>query len=574
MRIEKIEIQNYRNLDDVKVHFNLESNYIVGENNIGKSNFLTLLNIISNAWSFSENDFADMDNPITVVFSLKLDEAEYGVFGDSLSPSDASVIKIKILQAIKDSYPQVINADTAETIHPKNLRKINFLRYDTNINPNNELRFDKSKGAGAFLGHMIQKYISAEDKFLNQENIDKLIIHLNVYLRKIKAFNEFDICATVAPDSADILSKLVYLMDANELPISNTGNGVQFMAMAALNIFSRILDLYKSKSTPFEESLFTTEEGKKILPLVLAIDEPEVHLHPYMQRAILNYYKRILKNEDSSFLELLKYSFDIDGIDGQLIIVTHSTDALIDTHRNIVRFYKTQEGRTSAISGMDMELKPDIEKHLLMHFQDIKEAFYSKCALIVEGETEYGCIRGFSQSLNISLDDYGVCFVNAQGEGSIPKISRLFEHFAIPSVVIFDADVKVGKTPADNEFFTKGICFEMDIIDKLVEMEQFEIIKNIALELDGNAYTHVLDSDFVKKPFKKINYNLEEYVPKTLGDLDIQTIDEYRAVYFSWYYTKKGILIGRIIGDMVPADCIPLCYIDAIAKAKEVACYE
>lgn len=574
MRIEKIEIQNYRNLDGVSVHFDLNSNYIVGENNIGKSNFLTLLNTISNAWSFNESDFADIDNPITVGFSLKLNEAEYGVFGDSFSPADASVINIRVLQDIKDSHPQVINADTTETIQPKNLRKINFLRYDTNINPNNELRFDKSKGAGAFLGHMIQKYISAEDKFLNQENVDKLISHLNVYLRKIKAFNEFGISATVAPDSSDILSKLVYLMDGNELPISNTGNGVQFMAMAALNIFSRILDLYKSKSTPFEESLFTTEEGEKILPLVLAIDEPEVHLHPYMQRAILNYYKRILKNEDSSFLELLKYSFDIDGIDGQLIIVTHSTDALIDTHRNIVRFYRTHEGITAAISGMDMELRSDIEKHLLMHFQDIKEAFYSKCALIVEGETEYGCIRGFSQSLNIALDDYGICFVNAQGEGSIPKIRKLFEHFAIPSVVIFDSDVKAGKTPTDNEFFTKEICFEMDIIDKLAEMGQFEIIKNIALELDGNANTHVLDSDFVRKPFRKINYSLEGYVPKTLDELDIQEIDEYRAVYFSWYYTKKGILIGRIIGNMVPADCIPSCYIDAISKAKEVVTYE
>lgn len=34
MRIEKIEIENYRNLDGVKVRFILDANYIVGENNI------------------------------------------------------------------------------------------------------------------------------------------------------------------------------------------------------------------------------------------------------------------------------------------------------------------------------------------------------------------------------------------------------------------------------------------------------------------------------------------------------------------------------------------------------------
>lgn len=571
MRFERIEIENYRNLDGVKVHFNLESNYIVGENNIGKSNFLALLNTICNARSFSENDFADLTRPIVINLSLRLDESEYGVFGDSFSPTDSSMINIRIVQDIKEAHPQVINADTTETIHPINLKKINFLKYDTNVNPNNELRFDKSKGAGAFLGHMIQKYISPEDTFLNQDSIDRLVAHLNLYLKKIKSFDEFGISANVTPDSADVLSKLVYLMDGNQIPINNTGNGVQFMAMAALNIFSRILDLYKSKSIPFEESLFTTREEKKILPLILAIDEPEVHLHPYMQRAILNYYKRILKNDDENFLELLKYSFNIDGLDGQLIVVTHSTDALVDNHRNIVRFYKTKDKRTNAISGMDINIKPDVEKHLIMNFQDIKEAFYSKCVLIVEGETEYGCIRGFAKTLNIQIDDYGICFVNAQGEGSIPKLQQLFNHFAIPSIVIFDSDVKEGKIAAENEFFTKEICFEMDIVDKLIEMGKFDTLKSIALEFDNDANVHILDADFVKKPFKKIGYDLATYTPKSLEELNIDQINEYRAVYFAWYYNKKGILIGRIIGNTLPANCIPICYINAINKAKEAA---
>jgi putative ATP-dependent endonuclease of OLD family len=331
--------------------------------------------------------------------------------------------------------------------------------------------------------------------------------------------------------------------------------------------------LYNSKSIPFEESLFTTSDGKKILPIVLAIDEPEAHLHPYMQRAILNYYKRILQNKDSGFLELLKYSFDIDGLDGQLIVVTHSTDVLVDNYRNIVRFYKTKSNSTTAISGMDINIKADVEKHLIINFQDIKEAFYSKCVLIVEGETEYGCIRGFANTLNIPLDDYGICFVNARGEASIPKLQQLFNHFEIPSVVIYDSDVKKGKIEADNEFFTKGICFEMDIVDKLIEMEKFDTLKSIALELDNDADEHILDDDFVKKPFKKIGYDIGTYTPKSLKQLDIDNIQEYRAVYFAWYYTKKGILLGRIIGDILTEDCIPDCYKNAINKAKEVALY-
>lgn len=534
MKIERISINNYRNLDGVSVHFNLDSNYIVGENNIGKSNVLDLIGTINSVWSFAESDYVDTSSPIVIDFTLYLNGSESGAFGKKPASADDSYIHVKVMQNIEDAHPQVIDGDTGEPLQPGNLRRLNFIKYDTNTNPDIE--------------------------------------QVNSYLKRIKSFDTSDdVSADNGPqDTADLISRLLYLMDGN-MPMGNAGNGVELISMAALNVFSKILELYRRKSTPFEECTFISKEGKKFLPLIIAIDEPEVHLHPYMQRALLNYYKRILKNEDSSFLALLKQSFGIDGLDGQLIIVTHSTDALVDDHRNIIRFYKKSDGKTSAISGMDINITTSIEKHLLMHFQDVKEAFYAKCVLIVEGETEYGCIRGFCRSLNISLDDYGICFVNAQGEGSILKLKQLFDHFEIPSILIFDSDVKAGKAPHAYEFFTKEVCFEMDIVDKLVQMNRFDILRAIPLELNSYADKRVLDEDFVKKPFRKINYDISSYIPKSLENLDDMQMDEYRAVYFAWYYAKKGIIIGRIIGEMIPDDCIPDCYIDAISKAREVA---
>ena len=40
MRISCVKVNNYRNIDGIEVTFNPECNYIIGENNIGKSNFL------------------------------------------------------------------------------------------------------------------------------------------------------------------------------------------------------------------------------------------------------------------------------------------------------------------------------------------------------------------------------------------------------------------------------------------------------------------------------------------------------------------------------------------------------
>ena len=116
------------------------------------------------------------------------------------------------------------------------------------------------------------------------------------------------------------------------------------------------------------------------MPIILSVDEPEVHLHPFLQRSLIRYYQRILQNKDSDFLDLLKMCFNIDGLDGQLIIVTHSTDALIGNYRNLIRFYQ-KEGNTSVISGKNLVLRDANEKHLLMHFPEIKEAFYAKCVI-------------------------------------------------------------------------------------------------------------------------------------------------------------------------------------------------
>ena len=235
MTISYVKVENYRNIDGIEVTFNSECNYIIGENNIGKSNFLSLLTTICSGKGFDEKDFADPEKPIEVEVNIKLLPYEQGFFGDNFSPEDASLLKIRYHQTIRETYPTIVSANSNESIPSKQLRKLNFLKYET-------------------------------------------------------------------------------------------------------------------KSVLFEDLLYTNSDGKKLLPLILSIDEPEVHLHPYLQRSLIGYFKRILCNEDAEFMDLLKTLFNVDGISGQLIIVTHSTDILIGDYRNLIRFYKKQE-KTSAISG-------------------------------------------------------------------------------------------------------------------------------------------------------------------------------------------------------------------------------
>ena len=59
MEITFIKIINYRNLNGLEVDINKDINFIVGENNIGKSNFQNCLLKVLSCKSFQKEDFTD-----------------------------------------------------------------------------------------------------------------------------------------------------------------------------------------------------------------------------------------------------------------------------------------------------------------------------------------------------------------------------------------------------------------------------------------------------------------------------------------------------------------------------------
>lgn len=130
-------------------------------------------------------------------------------------------------------------------------------------------------------------------------------------------------------------------------------------------------------------------------------------------------------------------------------------------------------------------------------------------------------------------------------------------YLPIPSVAIYDRDVEHGHTHSSDEFYTAELCFEVEIVKSLYAAGKLDIIKQIALDIDNRVSSMVLETNLIKGPFKKMGISIDGYAPKKLSEVDDGNADEFCNMYSAWYMVKKGILLGRIVGDAVSAAKCP-----------------
>lgn len=181
----------------------------------------------------------------------------------------------------------------------------------------------------------------------------------------------------------------------------------------------------------------------KIFPL-LAIEEPEAHLHPNMQYKLLKFLNENSKHEVR-----------------QIFVTTHSPNitAAVDLDSVIV-LYKDKKGTNIAYPGkVFLETEQDCASKKYVHrFLDVTKAdmFFAKSIIFVEGIAEQLLLPDFAKDIGLDLTDKQISVINVNG--------RYFEHFlklfdkkrsdyAIPKkiVCITDLDPVMKKRKANVE---------------------------------------------------------------------------------------------------------------------------
>ena len=484
---EIVEINNYRNLTGKTITFNDTLNFLIGENNIGKTNILELINICLAIGKFAETDFMDITLPIKIKFKVKYSNEEIGYFEDNFDVDDSNSIT---LVAVQDSVDERINYyhDTPNQtkIGMATIRTMNILYYYAQRMPSKEVDFRKTSGSGKVLNYLIQHSLEQseiqEKDILKKTKLKNIVKNVNIQIKKINTITGDSVSAYVETEVDKLVCRLLGLGDENGRELSSLGEGVQY----AFNILLQIIEIiYNVKATrkpeDFEERLIN-RDGKKLFPLFLVLDEPEVHQHPYRQRSLIRKIKALIENNNQEFLNLLKDLFDIDGLTGQIFIATHSPNILLDNYRQFIRLYKSTgtDSQLKIVSGMNVVIDDKLYKHMLHNFIYLKEAMFSKCIIFVEGDTENGAIPVFAERMGLDMDERGIGVIKLDGADSVKRCMALYKSFGIKSIALIEKDKKESYSSEPDIYFTKANDYEEDVYDNFKLTDYLKSCKELS----------------------------------------------------------------------------------------------
>ena len=469
------------------ITFNDTLYFVIGENNIGKTNILELINICLAIGKFAETDFMDITLPIKIKFKVKYSNEEIGYFEDNFDVDDSNSIT---LVAVQDSVDERINYyhDTPNQtkIGMATIRTMNILYYYAQRMPSKEVDFRKTSGSGKVLNYLIQHSLEQseiqEKGILKKTKLKNIVKNVNIQIKKINTITGDSVSAYVETEVDKLVCRLLGLGDENGRELSSLGEGVQY----AFNILLQIIEIiYNVKVTrkpeDFEERLIN-RDGKKLFPLFLVLDEPEVHQHPYRQRSLIRKIKALIENNNQEFLNLLKDLFDIDGLTGQIFIATHSPNILLDNYRQFIRLYKSTgtNSQLKIVSGMNVVIDDKLYKHMLHNFIYLKEAMFSKCIIFVEGDTENGAIPVFAERMGLDMDERGIGVIKLDGADSVKRCMALYKSFGIKSIALIDKDKKESYSSEPDIYFTKANDYEEDVYDNFKLTDYLKSCKELS----------------------------------------------------------------------------------------------
>jgi len=583
MYIKHLLIKNYRNFGDPPFEVDLKPfTVVLGENNVGKTNLLNALGLIfsqeimifrkrvqeiddinyASVEAFKEKvrNFEvkpeDIEFPtVSVEVTLAdMDDDQEAVVGDWFSNQEFTEAKITYQFAPTANYDRVgwIN------------KQRNIIKQKQEVGETGPFFIDFPIGdyrysifGGKDLSNECNMYFL---KMLKMEFLDALrdaqkeLIASGEYrlLYRIliqKDKEKYDDIKTVLKTLDDVVNKnpnlksikddVKNLLDKVSLQSSETDNAIDFIFSSpeANELLKKISMIYGSNPISVERnglgrnnllyiSLILSHlsaqeagEGGTFFRLI-AIEEPEAHLHPHLQDHLAENIESIQKSSGKAM---------------QLLLTTHSTNiAAKMSLTSSVIIFNDQHGTPAShyiLSGIDEENEKSTINYLSKYIDATKSRmFFARKLILVEGIAEQLLIPlFFKDDSRGTLEKVGCNIINVSGVAFSHFLKIIRSGFFIKGLVLTDSDTgkKTGERATDlkKDYEQEGL-----IRIEISEGSTFE--KDvIAANNNGKGKEILLNALKDTKPQRGPEYE------KEIGESDIETegffseIENYKSEF-------------------------------------------
>ena len=546
--ISRVKIKNYRNFKDVDVRLG-HKQIIIGENNVGKTNFLKALQLILDPTlsdedrMLEESDFNDtlvnpMENKEEIVIEVYIENYSNNktiltVFQDATVKNEKGKEVLKLTYRFFPYIDDAGNIEYQYNIFKGNDETKKFGSYERKYlnlkvikalrDVESEIRNSRTSPIQRMLKdyaidkndleRIAEEYRKNGEEILNLDELVDLTNNINKRFGAILGNDDFDVSLQAMEISPGrVLSSLKLLMaQRNTSDISLGLNNILYISMILQMLQDKtvpslikedkynelivlaggeiIKDTYEQSQNRnyFLKERISDVQHKKLysfmsknMPIsnavtILAIEEPEAHLHPVNQRLI---YKDVIQNSNNSVL-----------------LTTHSTHiTAIAPINSIVHLHndgtKGTEIHATAAMPMDEGEFLDVERYL-----DVKrgEIYLGKAVLLVEGIAEEYLVPRFAELLGKPLDEKGIIVCNINCTNFTPYV-KLLHSLAIPYAVITDGDFYVINDKDEREYHK--------------------------MDTEETADRGWLGMEIIESMVSQLNLNGENEIPKDIDKLD------------------------------------------------------
>lgn len=451
MRLSKVKINYFRGIACAELELHRDITVLIGENNTGKTSLLEALRLCldviksDRACNFTEFDFYRDDTYQTLAtckpisLTLTFEESEEHPWpphitqnlNDVIVGSDYSVIKLQVTGRfdpdsgeIAQSWCFLDDADN-EMVGKhgsiKDLRRLRPFFLQTALRAAKDEFHGQSTYWSSFLRNKdideaTRKALEKELLDVNRKIVDahtsfKGVTEEVKRISDLVAVGKVD-TVTVDPAPTDIYKSLRYtdvnLLTASNarIPIRSHGEGTQ--SLSVLLLFSAYL------KTRLQADVDIQAEP------IIAIEEPEAHLHPNAVRAVWQV---------------------LEGLPGQKIVATHSGDILSEVPLDSLRRMNRNGLKTDCRSIPKNQLIPEEARKFNHHVRRNRgELLFARTWILVEGETDVSVLAECADLLEVDFHRLGIRIVECSQAGGPGIFIKVADALGISWHLLADGD--------------------------------------------------------------------------------------------------------------------------------------